>query len=181
MVWVVDFPWALAGSVLSLSCLWGFFLGVDPSTLLALLSGNETQQQTETRRADDGGYGSSRMPEANRADPMRQFVSVVLADTEDVWSQLFKSMGRTYDDPKLVLYSDRVSSACGLASAASGPFYCQEDQKAYLDLSFFQEMKGSMPDVGIARLLRQSWSHEAELGPADSVPPGQPECRGAEG
>jgi predicted metalloprotease len=72
---------------------------------------------------------------------MRQFVSVVLADTEDVWSQLFKSMGRSYDDPKLVLYSDRVSSACGLASAASGPFYCPEDQKAYLDLSFFQEMK----------------------------------------
>ena len=72
---------------------------------------------------------------------MRQFVSVVLADTEDVWSQLFKSMGRTYDDPKLVLYSDRVSSACGLASAASGPFYCPEDHKAYLDLSFFQEMK----------------------------------------
>jgi predicted metalloprotease len=119
----------------------GLFLGVDPSTLMALLSGNETQQQIETGRADDGSYGSSRLPEANRADPMRQFVSVVLADTEDVWSQLFKSMGRTYDDPKLVLYSDRVSSACGLASAASGPFYCQEDQKAYLDLSFFQEMK----------------------------------------
>ena len=117
----------------------GLFLGVDPSTLLALLSGNETQQQTDTHRADDGGYGSSRMPEADRADPMRQFVSVVLADTEDVWSQLFKSMGRTYDDPKLVLYSDRVSSACGLASAVSWPFYCPEDQKAYLDLSFFQE------------------------------------------
>src|SRR5438874_2989144 len=72
---------------------------------------------------------------------MRHFVSIVLADTEDVWSQLFKSMGMTYDDPKLVLYSDHVSSACGLASAASGPFYCAEDQKAYLDLSFFQEMK----------------------------------------
>src|SRR5947207_3284209 len=66
---------------------------------------------------------------------------------EDVWSQLFKSMGRTYDDPKLVLYSDRVSSACGLASAASGPFYCPEDQKAYLDLSFFQERIGSTRPV----------------------------------
>ncbi len=117
----------------------GLFLGVDPSTLLALLNGDETQQ-TETRRADDG-YGSSRPPEAGRADPTRQFVSVVLADTEDVWSQLFNSMGRTSDDPKLVLYSQRVSSACGLASAASGPFYCPEDQKAYLDLSFFQDLK----------------------------------------
>ena len=135
------FPVGIGGIGAIVVVLVGLFLGVDPSTLLALLSGNETQQQTETRRADDGGYGSSRMPEANRADPMRQFVSVVLADTEDVWSQLFKSMGRTYDDPKLVLYSDRVSSACGLASAASGPFYCPEDQKAYLDLSFFQEMK----------------------------------------
>jgi predicted metalloprotease len=114
---------------------------VDPSTLLALLSGDETPKQTDTRRADDRGYGSSRTPETGRSDPMRQFVSVVLADPKDVWSQLFKSMGRTYDDPKLVLYSHRVSSACGVASAASGPFYCPEDQKAYLNLSFFQEMK----------------------------------------
>jgi uncharacterized protein len=135
------FPVGIGGIGAIVVVLLGLFLGVDPGTLLALLSANETQQQTETRRADYSGYGSSRMPEANRADPMRQFVSVVLADTEDVWSQLFKSMGRTYDDPKLVLYSDRVSSACGLASAASGPFYCQDDQKAYLDLSFFQEMK----------------------------------------
>ena len=57
-------------------------------------------------------------------------------------------MGKTYDDPKLVLYSDRVSSACGLASAASGPFYCPEDQKAYLDLSFFQEMKDRLHAPG---------------------------------
>jgi predicted metalloprotease len=119
----------------------GLFLGVDPSTLLALLSGDGTQQQTDTRRPGDGGYGSSRVPEAGRMDPMHQFVSVVLADTEDVWSQLFNSMGRTYQDPKLVLYTHRVSSACGLASAATGPFYCPEDQKAYLDLSFFREMK----------------------------------------
>ena len=126
----------------------GLFLGVDPSTLLALLSGDGTQQQTETRRADDDAYGSSRMPEPGRADPMRQFVSVVLADTEDVWSQLFNSMGRTYNDPKLVLYSQRVNSACGFASAASGPFYCPEDQKAYLDLSFFQEMNDRLNAPG---------------------------------
>jgi len=66
---------------------------------------------------------------------MRQFVSVVLADTEDVWSELFQTMGRRYDYPKLVLYSNRVSSPCGFASAASGPFYCPEDHKAYLDFS----------------------------------------------
>jgi uncharacterized protein len=119
----------------------GLFFGIDPSTLLALLSGGETPQQTDTRRPDDGRTTTSRLPDAGGSDPMRQFVSVVLADTEDVWTQVFKTMGRTYEDPKLVLYSDRVGSACGLASAASGPFYCPEDQKAYLDLSFFQEMK----------------------------------------
>lgn len=112
----------------------GLFFGIDPSTILALLNG-DTTPQSDTRRADNGDPGAS------RDDPMRQFVSVVLADTEDAWSEIFKNMGKTYEDPKLVLYSNRVGSACGLASAASGPFYCPEDQKAYLDLSFFQEMK----------------------------------------
>jgi predicted metalloprotease len=121
----------------------GLFFGIDPSMLLALLNGDETTQQS-----DDRGFGSSRLPENRRDDPMRQFVSVVLRDTEDVWNQVFKSIGRTYDDPKLVLYSSRVSSACGLASAASGPFYCPEDQEAYLDLSFFQEMKDRLHAPG---------------------------------
>jgi predicted metalloprotease len=72
---------------------------------------------------------------------MAQFVSVVLADTEDVWRQTFQNMGRTYEDPKLVLYDNNVQSACGMASSASGPFYCPNDQKVYLDLSFFEEMQ----------------------------------------
>ena len=124
----------------------GLFFGIDPSTLLALLNGDR-RPQSDTRRSDNG---TPAPPAAGnrRDDPMRQFVSVVLADTEDVWTQVFKSMGKTYDDPKLVLYSDRVSSACGLASAASGPFYCPEDQKAYLDLSFFQEMKDRLHAPG---------------------------------
>ena len=129
-------PAGIGGIGAIVAVLVGPFFGIDPSVLLALLNGDDTTQQS-----DDRGFGSSRLPENRRDDPMRQFVSVVLADTEDVWNQVFKSMGRTYDDPKLVLYSSRVSSACGLASAASGPFYCPEDQKAYLDLSFFQEMK----------------------------------------
>jgi len=119
----------------------GLFFGIDPSMLLALLNGDQTTQ-SDTRRSDNDGSGSV------RDDPMRQFVSVVLADTEDVWTQVFKSMGKTYEDPKLVLYSDRVSSACGLASAASGPFYCPADQKAYLDLSFFQQMKDRLHAPG---------------------------------
>jgi len=119
----------------------GLYFGVDPSTLIALLNGDQTVQSTQMRPTDDGGRGSSRPPEGGAPDPMRQFVAVVLADTEDVWQQIFQGMGKTYVDPKLVLYSNMAPSACGLASTASGPFYCPNDQKAYLDLSFFEEMK----------------------------------------
>jgi predicted metalloprotease len=120
----------------------GLFLGVDPSTLLALLSGDQMpQQQTDTRSGQAGGYGPSRVPEGSQADTTRHFVAVVLADTEDVWKQVFGSSGKTYVEPKLVLYTGHIASACGLASTASGPFYCSNDQKVYLDLSFFEEMK----------------------------------------
>jgi uncharacterized protein len=116
----------------------GLFLGIDPSTLLALLSGDQAQpQQTDTQRVD---ARPSQRPEAAQ-DRTRQFVAVVLADTEDVWRQVFESSGKTYVEPKLVLYTGQIGSACGLASAASGPFYCPNDQKVYLDLSFFEEMR----------------------------------------
>ncbi|MBV9964405.1 MAG: zinc metallopeptidase [Alphaproteobacteria bacterium] len=129
----------------------GLFLGVDPSTLMSLLNGDQLpQQQTETGSSQpqaDSGYteagrsGTSRPPEAAPSDTTRHFVAVVLADTEDVWKQTFAKSGRTYVEPKLVLFSGTIDSACGLASKASGPFYCPDDQKVYLDLSFFEEMK----------------------------------------
>jgi len=116
----------------------GLFLGIDPSTLLALLNGDQAQpQQTDTQTVDGRPSQGS---EAGH-DRTRQFVAVVLADTEDVWRQVFKSSGKTYVEPKLVLYTSQIASACGLASAASGPFYCPNDQKVYLDLSFFEEMR----------------------------------------
>ena len=126
----------------------GLFLGIDPSTLMALLNGDQLpQQQADTRSAapggsgSGGGYGTSRPPEAAQPDTTRHFVAVVVADTEDVWKQVFGGSGKTYVEPKLVLYTGRIASACGLASTASGPFYCPNDQKVYLDLSFFEEMK----------------------------------------
>ena len=116
----------------------GLFLGIDPSTLLALLNGDQAQpQQTDTQTVDGRPSQGS---EAGH-DRTRQFVAVVLADTEDVWRQVFESGGKTYVEPKLVLYTGQIASACGLASAASGPFYCPNDQKVYLDLSFFEEMR----------------------------------------
>jgi len=100
-----------------------------------------------------GGGGSSQLPpiqgpqqemtaEEKKADDDRaSFTKVVMADTEDVWSKLFTEMGKTYQAPTLVLFRDGVQSACGMASAATGPFYCPGDQQVYIDLSFFRELQ----------------------------------------
>lgn len=74
-------------------------------------------------------------------DEGKEFVSVVLKDTEEVWDEIFRRMGRRYQKPTLVLFTDRVQSGCGVASAAMGPFYCPLDQKLYIDLSFYDELK----------------------------------------
>ena len=99
------------------------FLGVDPSFIL------EGEQTT---------YAPS---QTGQSDELSDFVSVVLADTEDVWHPIFRQLGRTYQEPKLVLFNGQVSSACGLAQAAVGPFYCPADQKVYIDLAFYQDLK----------------------------------------
>jgi predicted metalloprotease len=138
------FPVGITGGVGAIVVLIiGLFLGIDPSTLMAVLNGNAPDTPADSRQVDQPGYGSSRPPDtrAGGEDRMRQFVSVVLADTEDVWRQTFSDMGRRYSDPKLVLYSDRVPSPCGMASSASGPFYCPNDHKVYLDTAFFEDMK----------------------------------------
>lgn len=72
---------------------------------------------------------------------LKGFVGVVLADTEDVWNEQFRRLGRQYREPKLVLYSGQVDSACGFTSAAAGPFYCPEDEQLYIDLQFFDELQ----------------------------------------
>jgi predicted metalloprotease len=74
-------------------------------------------------------------------DDLKKFVSVVLAETEDVWRDEFRKMNKTYRDPRLVLFSGQVDSACGFASAAVGPFYCPGDARVYLDLSFFDQLR----------------------------------------
>jgi len=81
-------------------------------------------------------------------DQEAAFVKVVLADTEDVWSKIFSDMGRTYTDPTLVLFSGSTTSACGNASAATGPFYCPEDQDVYIDLSFAQQLSDQFGATG---------------------------------
>ena len=105
------------------------FLGVDPAIVLNQ-AGNPATTPTEQTQPTFS-------PEEER---LKEFVSVVLADTEDAWGTLFQSSGQQYIQPKLVLFSGAVQSACGFAEAAMGPFYCPADQKLYLDMSFFNDL-----------------------------------------
>nr|WP_319388288.1 neutral zinc metallopeptidase [uncultured Cohaesibacter sp.] len=113
-----------------------WMMGVSPSTILSLLLGggdNYTQQSQTSQQAS---------PQRSAAEEeMASFVKVVLAETEDVWGTIFQKAGQTYPQPKLVLFSNQIRSACGSASAATGPFYCPGDQKVYIDLSFYKELK----------------------------------------
>jgi predicted metalloprotease len=107
------------------------FFGVDPSLLL---QGN--LQETNVPQAP-----APQSQQAGKQDEMRQFVARVLGSTERTWSEIFRAAGRTYNKPTLVLFSDSVQSACGFAQAAAGPFYCGPDQKVYIDLSFYRDLR----------------------------------------
>lgn len=111
------------------------FFGVDPRMLLQMAP----QQQVQEAPAPS---------QAGESDPAKKFVSVVLADTEDVWRDLFQRGGETYRDPTLVLFSGAVQSACGMAQTAVGPFYCPADQKVYIDLQFYQDLKSRFQAPG---------------------------------
>ena len=113
-----------------IALLGSYFFGISPSTILSLLSGGPVQLSQQ-----DAGH----KPPAD--DPVAKFVSVVLADTEDVWGKIFRDNGGQYVKPTLVLFSGRTPTACGTGDTAVGPFYCPGDQKVYLDLQFFQTMR----------------------------------------
>jgi predicted metalloprotease len=104
-----------------------YFLGVDPRIVMGVLSGMDAGP---TEQAPSG-------PAPKPTDEAGRRISVVLADTEDTWTALFRERGRTYQAPKLALYSRSYPTACGLGSSAAGPFYCPSDQKVYLDTAFF--------------------------------------------
>lgn len=108
------------------------YFGVDPTFLIeGMQSSNVT--------ASSGGTRPS--AEELKNDPLADMVAVVIGDTEDVWSNIFASQGRRYEEPTLVMFTGATSSACGLGQAAMGPFYCPADKKAYIDLSFYNEMR----------------------------------------
>lgn len=132
----------------------GYFLGIDPSVLLQLQQGLGPSTVTET----------DYQPTPEEAE-LADFVSVVLADTEDTWREIFSSAGRTYEEPKLVLFSGSVRSACGMASAAMGPFYCPADRKVYIDLSFFSDLRrrhGAPGDFAQAYVIAHEVGHHVQ-------------------
>ena len=138
------------------------YFGVDPSVILN--QGNTlapTQQQTQTQFSPEEEH-------------LKEFMSVVLADTENVWGTLFSHAGKTYEQPKLVLFSGAVQSACGAAEAAMGPFYCPGDHKLYLDMSFFNELSkrlGAPGDFAQAYVVAHEVGHHVQnlMGIADKV------------
>jgi predicted metalloprotease len=123
--------------VILLIVAWAF--GINP---LSLLGGGGSSSQLGPQVGTEVGQAGT------PSDDGGQFVATVLADTEDTWNRIFSNAGETYREPTLVLFSDSTSSACGFASAATGPFYCPADQKVYIDLAFYDELRSRFEAPG---------------------------------
>jgi predicted metalloprotease len=131
-----------------------YFLGVDPRIMLQLGEAVAPSGTTETDYQPTA-------KEQEQAD----FVSVVLADTEDTWGAIFRQSGYEYEEPNLVLFTGQVNSACGMASAAMGPFYCPGDKKVYIDLAFFDDLKsrhGASGDFAQAYVIAHEVGHHVQ-------------------
>lgn len=139
------------------------FLGVDPAVVL------QPDQTVSDRPTSDSPLTTS-----PSEDKQADFVSVVLADTEDTWNDLFRQMGRNYVEPTLVLFSDVVESGCGYAKSTTGPFYCPADQKLYIDLSFYDDLQNRFQapgDFAQAYVVAHEVGHHVQnlLGISDRV------------
>ncbi|HEX5109355.1 MAG TPA: neutral zinc metallopeptidase [Vicinamibacterales bacterium] len=137
--------------------------GIGGLVLLLLFSALTGQNPADFLPAGDGDTGGVSEPSAD--DPQRQFISVVLKDTEDTWTEVFREHGAGYREPTLVLFTDATPSACGTGQAAMGPFYCPGDQKVYLDLSFFRELDerfGAPGDFAQAYVVAHEIGHHVQ-------------------
>jgi predicted metalloprotease len=141
--------------------------------VIALLFGADPRQLLEQLPQESSGPQTSRS--ANPQDEeLKQFVAVVLAQTEDAWGEIFRQMGKTYRKPTLVLFTDQVDSGCGVAGAAVGPFYCPRDEKLYIDLGFFRELRTRFRapgDFAVAYVVAHEVGHHVQnlLGTMDRV------------
>ena len=118
----------------------GMYFGIDPSIILNMGDSVQVVQQGQQARGPVQQTAEDRQ--------LAEFVSVVLADTEDTWNTIFRAGGKTYAEPTLVLFNGAVQSACGYAEAAMGPFYCPGDSKVYIDLSFYRDLKKKLNAPG---------------------------------
>jgi uncharacterized protein len=135
-------------------------LGQNPLELLSMLEGGGSVS-TAPAPSSPGTPGSS----PTGRDENKEFVARIVGDTEDTWGRMFEKMGRSYEPSRLVLFSGRVESACGLAGSAVGPFYCPGDGQVYLDLSFFQELKskfGAPGDFARAYVIAHEVGHHVQ-------------------
>ena len=131
-----------------------YLLGGNPMDVLRM----SNQGQTETTSGEAVLTGQEQ--------EMTEFVSVVLADTEEVWKKIFREYGATYREPKLVLFRSAVSSACGYAQAATGPFYCPGDEKVYLDLDYLEALQRKLEatgDFAVAYIIAHEVGHHVQL------------------
>ena len=132
-----------------------YFLGVNPMTVLSLLSGGSPAPQTQSAPTHKPAAG----------DRMAAFVSTVLADTEDVWTEVFAQSGGTYQKPKLVLFRGATPTACGQGQTAMGPFYCPADRKVYIDLGFYDTLRnqlGAPGDFAQAYVIAHEVGHHVQ-------------------
>ncbi|MEP6502979.1 MAG: neutral zinc metallopeptidase [Betaproteobacteria bacterium] len=148
----------------------GWIFGINPLTILGVITGGGAPVQ-QRQPAQRGGQRVAHTPEEDR---MKAFVSTVLADTEDVWTQAFKERGGTYRDPKLVLFRGAIPTACGQGESATGPFYCPGDEKVYIDLSFYDLLRtklGAPGDFAQAYVIAHEVGHHVQklLGISDKV------------
>jgi uncharacterized protein len=160
----------LGGGAIVVVVVVSLLLGKNPLEILALLGdGGGPQVQTQTTP-----YTAPSTSAPTPRDEQKEFVARVLGDTEDVWGGVFQQLGTRYEAPKLVVFNGQVGSACGLASAAMGPFYCPGDRKVYLDTAFFQELSqrfGAPGDFARAYVIAHEIGHHVQnqLGLMDEV------------
>ena len=142
----VDDRRGISGGGLATGC---GVIGIIIYLVYSFLSGGEIDPSQMPQMSPQTNTASPLTPEEKKEDDSRaEFVKVVLAETEDVWNNLFAQNGQKYQEPTLVLFRDAVSSACGNASAASGPFYCPGDNQLYIDLSFYQDLQNKLNAPG---------------------------------
>ena len=148
----------LSGGAILIIIVIALLTGQNPLQMLGMIAGNGGGMSLPTAESQSVPLN----PSAN--DQEADFVSVVLADTEDTWHQLFLQAGSSYQAPKLVLYNDLTRTACGLGQAASGPFYCPADSKVYLDLGFLDELKrlGAPGDFAVAYVIAHEIGHHVQ-------------------